>query len=245
MYTAKQATLYKQRVPEGQAYVFYIDIRSQGLDYEEFVQSAMTEQDVLYIRGKVARLYEENGKVVAWAADTLTGKPIEVEADLAVLAAAIMPAEGAVELAQRLRVATDEHGFFSEAHPKLRPVESLTAGVYLAGMAQAPKDIPETVAQGSAAAAKVLSLFSQRQLVAEATIAYVDEELCSGCGLCIPACPYQARTMHPWKHIAVVNEALCQGCGACVVACPNKACKLRNLTPSHVLAMMDAYLAEA
>ena len=245
MYTAKQATLYKQRVPEGQAYVFYIDIRSQGRDYEEFVQSAMTEQDVLYIRGKVARLYEENGKVVAWAADTLTGKPIEVEADLAVLAAAIMPAEGAVELAQRLRVATDEHGFFSEAHPKLRPVESLTAGVYLAGMAQAPKDIPETVAQGSAAAAKVLSLFSQRQLVAEATIAYVDEELCSGCGLCIPACPYQARTMHPWKHIAVVNEALCQGCGACVVACPNKACKLRNLTPSHVLAMMDAYLAEA
>ena len=244
MYTAKQATLYKQRVPDGQAYVFYIDIRSQGRDYEEFVQSAMTQQDVLYVRGKVARLYEQDGKVVAWAADTLTGKPIEVQADLAVLATAVMPAEGAVELAQKLRIATDEHGFFSEAHPKLRPVESLTAGIFLAGTAQAPKDIPETVAQASAAAAKVLSLFSQRELVAEPTIAYVDEELCSGCGLCIPACPYQAREMHPWKHKAVVHEALCQGCGACVVACPNKACKLRNLTPSHVLAMMDAYLAE-
>lgn len=244
MYTAKQAALYRQRVPDGQAYVFYIDIRSQGRDYEEFVQSAMTQHDVLYIRGKIARLYEEGGKVIAWGADTLTGKPIEVEADLAVLATAVMPADGAVELAQRLRIATDEHGFFSEAHPKLRPVESLTAGIYLAGTAQAPKDIPETVAQASAAAAKVLSLFSQRQLVAEPTIAYVDEELCSGCGLCIPACPYQAREMHPWKPKAVVNEALCQGCGACVVACPNKACKLRNLTPGHVLAMMDAYLAE-
>ncbi|GAB4506534.1 MAG: hypothetical protein Kow00123_06720 [Anaerolineales bacterium] len=244
MYTAKQAALYRQRVPDGQAYVFYIDIRSQGRDYEEFVQSAMTQHDVLYVRGKVARLYEEDGKVIAWGADTLTGKPVEVQADLAVLATAVMPAEGAVELAQKLRIATDEHGFFSEAHPKLRPVESLTAGIFLAGTAQAPKDIPETVAQASAAAAKVLSLFSQRELVAEPTIAYVDEELCSGCGLCIPACPYQARTMHPWKHKAIVNEALCQGCGACVVACPNKACKLRNLTPSHVLAMMDAYLAE-
>ena len=244
MYTAKQAAMFKQQVPDGQAYVFYIDIRSQGRDYEEFVQSAMTEHDVLYLRGKVARLYQEDGKVIAWAADTLTGKPIEVQADLAVLATAIMPAEGAVELAQRLRISTDEHGFFSEAHPKLRPVESLTAGIFLAGMAQAPKDIPETVAQASAAAAKVLSLFSQRQLVAEPTIATVDEELCSGCGLCIPACPYQARAMHDWKHKATVNEALCQGCGACIVACPNKACKLRNMTPTHVLAMMDAYLAE-
>ncbi len=242
MYTAKQATLYKQRVPDGQAYVFYIDIRSQGRDYEEFVQFAMTREDVLYIRGKVARLFEEDGKVVAWATDTLTGRAIEVQADLAVLATAIMPADGADELAQRLRISADEHGFFSEAHPKLRPVESLTAGIYLAGAAQAPKDIPETVVQASAAAAKVLSLFSQRELVAEPTIAFVDEELCSGCGLCIPACPYQAREMHSWKPIAIVNEALCQGCGACIVACPNKACKLRNLTPSHVLTMMDAYL---
>lgn len=242
MYTAKQATAYKRMVPDGQAYVFYIDIRSQGRDYEEFVQSAMTSEDVLYIRGKVARLFEEDGKVVAWAADTLTGKAIEVKADLAVLATAAVPAEGAIELAQRLRISTDEHGFFSEAHPKLRPVESLTAGIYLAGAAQAPKDIPETVAQASASAAKVLSLFSQRELVAEPTIAFVDEELCSGCGLCIPACPYQAREMHRWKPVAVVNEALCQGCGACIVACPNKACQLRNLTPSHVLAMMDAYL---
>jgi heterodisulfide reductase subunit A len=236
--------MFKRQIPDGQAYVFYIDIRSQGRDYEEFVQSTMTEHDVLYLRGKVARLYQEDGKVLAWAADTLTGTPIEVQADLAVLATAIMPAEGAVELAQRLRISTDEHGFFSEAHPKLRPVESLTAGIFLAGMAQAPKDIPETVAQASAAAAKVLSLFSQRQLVAEPTIATVDEELCSGCGLCIPACPYQARAMHDWKHKATVNEALCQGCGACIVACPNKACKLRNMTPTHVLAMMDAYLAE-
>ena len=129
------------------------------------------------------------------------------DADLVVLATATVPRAGAQELGQRLHVSTDEHGFFSEAHPKLRPVESLTAGVYLAGAAQFPKDIPETVAQASGAASKVLSLFSQRQMVQEPTIAYVDPELCSGCGLCIPACPYEARTMHDWQHIAVVNTA--------------------------------------
>jgi len=139
-------------------------------------------------------------------------------------------------------VSTDEHGFLSEAHPKLRPVESLTAGVFLAGAAQFPKDIPETLAQASGAAAKVLSLFSQRQMVQEPTIAYVDPDLCSGCGLCIPACPYDARSTHEWRHIAEVNTALCQGCAACTMVCPNKACQVRNLTNRQILSMMEAYL---
>jgi len=172
----------------------------------------------------------------------LAGLPVEVEADLVVLATAAVPRADARELSQRLRVNTDEHGFFNEAHPKLRPVESLTAGVFLAGAAQFPKDIPETVAQASGAASKVLGLFSQRQMVQEPTIAYVDPQICSGCGLCIPACPYEARTMHEWQHIAVVNTALCQGCGACTMVCPNKACQLRNLTHQQVLSMMEAYL---
>jgi heterodisulfide reductase subunit A len=242
MYVAKQATQYKQQVPDGQATVFYIDIRSQGKGYEEFVQRAMEDHDVLYLRGKASKVFQEDGHVTVWGVDTLTGLPLEVEADLVVLATATVPRADARELGQRLRVSTDEHGFFSEAHPKLRPVESLTAGVFLAGAAQFPKDIPETVAQASGAAAKVLRLFSQAQMVQEPTIAYVDPEICSGCGLCIPACPYEARTMHDWQHIAVVNTALCQGCGACTMVCPNKACQLRNMMPMQILSMMEAYL---
>jgi heterodisulfide reductase subunit A len=240
MYVAKQAIMYKRQVPEGQAYVFYIDIRSAGKGYEEFVQQAMEQYDVLYLRGKVSKLFPEDGRVVVWGADTLTGKPVDVAADLVVLATATVPSEGAKDLGQRLRVATDEHGFFSEAHPKLRPVESLTAGIYLAGAAQFPKDIPETIAQASGAAAKVLSLFSQREMVQEPIIAYVNEELCSGCGLCVGVCPYEAREMHPWRNLAIVNVALCQGCGACVVACPNKASAVRNFTTEQVLAMVEA-----
>jgi heterodisulfide reductase subunit A len=242
MYVAKQTIMYKQRVPEGQAYVFYIDIRSAGKGYEEFVQQAMEQHDVLYLRGKVSKVFQENGRVMVWGTDTLANKPLEVAADLVVLATATVPSEGAKDLGQRLRIATDEHGFFSEAHPKLRPVESLTAGIYLAGAAQFPKDIPETIAQASGAAAKVLSLFSQREMVQEPIIAYVDEELCSACGLCIEACPYEAREMHPWKDLATVNVALCQGCGACVVACPNKASAVRNFTTGQVLAMVEAAL---
>jgi heterodisulfide reductase subunit A len=257
MYVAKQAMLYKQQVPDGQATVFYIDIRTQGKGYEEFSQRAMEEHDVLYVRGKVSKVFQgesnsgtnpdstgtsgNNGRVTVWGVDTLTGLPIEVQADLVVLATATVPRADAQDLGQRLRVGTDEHGFFSEAHPKLRPVESLTAGVFLAGAAQFPKDIPETVAQASGAASKVLSLFAQRRMVQEPTIAYVDPELCSGCGLCIPACPYDARAMHDWQHIAVVNTALCQGCGACTMVCPNKACQVRNLTPQQILSMMEAY----
>jgi heterodisulfide reductase subunit A len=121
-------------------------------------------------------------------------------------------------------------------------VESLTAGVYVAGAAQFPKDIPETVAQASGAAAKVLRLFAQEEMVAEPTVATVDEALCAGCGMCVPSCPYDARELHPWKELATVNAALCQSCGACAVVCPNKATTVRNLTAEQVLAMVDAIL---
>jgi heterodisulfide reductase subunit A len=250
MYVAKQSMAYKQQVPDGQATVLYIDIRSQGKGYEEFVQQAMEDYDVLYVRGKASKVFQDssphgrnaNGHVTVWGVDTLTGLPIEVEADMVVLATATVPRADAQELGQQLRVGTDEHGFFSEAHPKLRPVESLTAGIFLAGAAQFPKDIPETIAQASGAAAKVLSLFSHREMVQEPTIAYVDTELCSGCGLCVPACPYEAREMHNWMHIAAVNTALCQGCGACNTVCPNGACQVRNLTNRQILSMVEAYV---
>jgi len=242
MYVAKQAISYKKRVPQGQAYVFYIDIRSAGKNHEEFVQRAMEEYNVLYLRGKVSKVFEEDGKVMVWGVDTLTGVPVEVAADLVVLASAAVPSTHARELAQRLRIPVDEHGFFTEAHPKLRPVESLTPGVFLAGAGQFPKDIPETISQASAAAAKVLQLFSQREMVQEPVIARVDEELCSGCGLCVAACPYEALAMHRRLPIAVVNQALCQGCSACVAVCPDKACSVHNYDTAQMLAMLEALL---
>jgi heterodisulfide reductase subunit A len=165
---------------------------------------------------------------------------VEVAADLVVLATAMVPSEGAADLAQRLRAATDADGFFGEAHPKLRPVESLTAGIYLAGAAQGPKDIPESVAQASGAAAKVLSLFSHGEMTQEPTVAFVVEELCSACGACVEVCPYDARSIHPVRNVALVNAALCQNCGACVVACPNKASQIFNWKPEQIMAMLDA-----
>ena len=239
MVVAKQAMVFKERVPSGQAYVFYIDIRSAGKGYDEYVQQAMEHHDILYLRGKVSKIFQEGSRVTVWGVDTLSGSPVEVSADLVVLATPMVPSCQAVELAQTLRAAVDQHGFFSEAHPKLRPVESLTAGVFLAGVAQGPKDIPETVSQASGAAAKVLQMFTQDGLTQEPAVACVIPQLCSACGACVEACPYDARTIHPLWHIATVNAALCQNCGACVVACPNKASQVHNWTLKQVLAMAD------
>ncbi len=242
MYVAKQVIAYRRAVPEGQAYVFYIDIRSQGRGYDEFVQEAMEEYDALYLRGKVSKISPQDGRMVVWGADTLVGRSVQVSADLVVLATAAVPSADSDELARRMRAATDESRFLSEAHPKLRPVESLTAGVYLAGACQFPKDIPETVSQASGAAAKVLRLFSQDEMSQEPTVAYLVEELCSGCGTCVEVCPYEARELHPVLAVATVNPALCQNCGACLVACPNKATRIHNWTPKQILAMADAVL---
>ncbi|MCK4471052.1 MAG: CoB--CoM heterodisulfide reductase iron-sulfur subunit A family protein, partial [Anaerolineae bacterium] len=170
MYVAKQAMMFKERVPEGQAYVFYIDIRSAGKGYDEYVQQAMEDHDILYLRGKVSKVFRDGDRVIVWGADTLSGMPVEVAADLVVLATPMTPSRQAFELARTLRVGIDQNGFFSEAHPKLRPVESLTAGVFLAGAAQGPKDIPEAVSQASGAAAKVLKMFSQDEMTQEPTV---------------------------------------------------------------------------
>lgn len=242
MYVAKQAMMYRQRVPEGEAYVFYIDIRSAGRGYDEFVQQAMERYDVLYLRGKVSKIFRRGDKVVVWGADTLVGRPVEIEADLVVLATPMLPSREATSLAQILRIQTNEYGFYNEAHPKLRPVESLTAGIYLAGAGQGPKDIPEAVAQAGGAAAKVLQLFAQEAMVQEPTVAYVIEDLCAACGVCVSVCPYGAREIHPVRRVATVNAALCQTCGACVVACPNKASRIHNWEPEQVLAMADVLM---
>lgn len=242
MYTAKHALLYKHAVHDGQAYVFYIDIRSGGKGYEEFVQRAIEDEKILYLRGKVSRIFQDSGddgKLIVWGVDTLTGKKIEIAADMVVLAMAAVPNVGVKELAKKLKISTDAHGFITEAHPKLRPVETLTAGIFLTGCAQAPKDIPETVAQASGAAARAITILSKPELEMDPLIAAVDEEICTGCGVCVEVCAYKARELNEITKIAEVNEALCVGCGACISACPSNASIHKNFTKKQILRMVE------
>ena len=239
MYLAKQALLYKHAVPDGMAYNFYIDIRSNGKGYEEFVQRVREQRDLIYLRGKVSKIFQRGDKVVVWGADTLTGQKIEIEADLVVLSNAMVPSEGAKELAQKLRIPQDEYGWFNGAHLKLRPLETVTAGIFIAGAAQFPKDITDTVSQASGAAAKVLSMFGKPKLTKEPLVANVDTEICAGCGICKEQCAYGAITIDPKKKVSVVNEALCEGCGACAAVCPSGAMQLRNLNSKQVIRMVE------
>ena len=163
MYTAKHARLYKHKVHDGQAYIFYMDIRSSGKGYEEFIQQEMEEEGILYLRGRVARMYRDGDKVVVWGVDTLTGKKIEVSADMVVLATALTPQKEAKELARKLGISADDYGFITEAHRKLRPVETDVEGIFVAGCAQGPKDIADAVAHANAAASKVQCLFAQHR----------------------------------------------------------------------------------
>ncbi|HMA62273.1 MAG TPA: CoB--CoM heterodisulfide reductase iron-sulfur subunit A family protein, partial [bacterium] len=238
MYSTKHAKLYKHKVPEGQPYNFYIDIRSGGKQYEEFVQNSQEEEELIFIRGKVARIYQDNDKMIIRGTDTLSGESIELEADMVVLAMGIQPTQGTDDLAQKLKLNTDENGFMVEAHPKLRPVESIQAGFFLAGTTQGPKDIPETVSQASGAAAKALALLSSDEIFHSPIIATVDTELCSGCGICVATCPYDARERNEAEGIVEVNEILCEGCGACISACPSNASQQKNLTDLQISDMI-------
>ncbi len=258
MYTAKHAMLYKHKVHDGEASVFYMDIRAAGKGYEEFVRRAVEEDHVRYIRGRVARVYERNGQLIVKGVDTLLGaRPVEIEADMVVLATAGVARKEAESLAQTMHVSYDEHHFFAEAHPKLRPVETNTAGIFLAGACQAPKDIPETVAAASGAAAKVVTLLSKDELVREPVVAVVNRmapplySTCVGCFMCQTACPYQAiereeikdrRTGAVLKTVAKINPGLCQGCGTCVSFCRSKSIDLQGYTGEEMYTEVMALL---
>lgn len=239
MYALKHAYLARHKT-KARIYEFYIDIRSAGKAYEEFYKRVQ-EEGVYLIRGKgVEVLPGEDGKLLVLAEDTLLGRPIEVPVDMVVLATGAQPSAGAKELAQMLNVSLSPDGFFAEAHPKLRPVETATAGVLLAGCCQSPKDIPDTVAQAGAAAAQALRLLSKGMVEIEPTVATVVEARCSGCGECVLVCPYNAIEVREGK--AHVNAALCQGCGTCVAACEAKALVALHFTDDELVAQVDAIL---
>ncbi len=247
MYTAKQAILTRDHIPDSRSYVFYMDIRAPGKLYDEFTRRAVEEYGVEYVRGRVSAIQptpRPDGTMgyIVRAADTLQGKPVEIDADLVVLAVGAEGSKNAGRLAEKLRISYDHYGFFMERHPKLGPVETNTAGVYLAGACQGPKDIPSSVAQGSAAAAKVLSLFSKPKLENDPQVALVDARRCVGCGKCINVCPYQAikESQVRGETKAEVVEAVCQGCGLCTATCPQGAIQVAHFTDNQILAEVNA-----
>ncbi|MDO4540447.1 MAG: CoB--CoM heterodisulfide reductase iron-sulfur subunit A family protein, partial [Syntrophomonadaceae bacterium] len=249
MYTAKHAYQVKTKIEDSEAYVFYMDVRTAGKNYEEFYQRSL-DAGATYIRGRVSKIYQDGDHLVLRSEDTLMGMQLEVEADMVVLATAMVPSAGADELAKAVGFSTDKDGFYQEAHPKLQPVETFTAGVYLAGACQGPKDIPDTVAQAGAAASKVLGLLSKAELATEAMTSIVEPGKCSGCGFCVPVCPYKAIGLEEIterghhgplnRKVAVVNSTLCQGCGACIPACRTAALNLKGFTDDQLAAEVDA-----
>ena len=243
MYIAKQTILTKDHIPDSQSYVFYMDIRAPGKGYDEFTRRAQEEYGAKYIRGRVSRIYPKGKKMIVKGADTLLGTTVEIEADLVVLATAVTATPDARMLAEKLHISYDQNGFYVESHPKLRPVETNTSGVFLAGACQGPKDIPASVGQGSAAAAKVLSIFSKDTLESDPQIARVNTNVCVGCRKCIGTCPFGAieeQQLRDGRIVANVIETVCAGCGICNSTCPCGAIQLQHFTDNQLLAEVNA-----
>ena len=251
MYTAKHAMLVREKYPDTEVYVFYIDVRTPGKNFDEFYRRAVEQYGVHYIKGQVGKVVPEGGKLKVQASDLLAGEQLHIDADMVILATAIEPDKSARSIATMLTASMDTNDFFTEAHPKLRPVESPTAGIFLSGVCQGPKDIPETVSQASACAAKVIGVLAKDKLTCNPCVAHSDEMLCNGCSSCEKVCPYGAITYSEkefrgpnrttlLRRVASVNEAVCQGCGACTVACPSGAMDLKGFSNKQIMAEVDA-----
>jgi heterodisulfide reductase subunit A len=242
----KYAHLIKEKL-NAEVYDYYIDMRCFGKGYEEFYQR-LSEEGVKFVRGKVGEVTdqilsdEEKGKLVVVAEDTLLGVVTRVPVDMVILCVALEPQADAGDVARMFNISRSADGFFLEKHPKLDPVATTTDGVFVVGCAQSPKDIPDTVAQASAAAARALALISRGEIEIEAATAVIDERICSGCQLCIAVCPYSAISFDEEKEICRVNEALCKGCGACVSGCPGDAIALSHFTNEQIVAQMEGML---
>jgi heterodisulfide reductase subunit A len=248
MYSMKFAHLIKEHLPESEVYEFYIDIRSFGKGYEEFY-NRMLNEGIVFIRGRpaevtdVAETSEEEGKLIIQFEDTLVGRQRRQPVDMVILSCGLEPQPDAMEVARMFTISRSADGFFLEKHPKLDPVATATDGIFVAGCCQGPKDIPDTVAQASAAAARVLAMISKGNIEIEAATAVVDEKVCSGCQLCLKVCPFNAISFDEEKKVARVNDALCKGCGTCTATCPSGAINLRHFSDRQIVAQMEGILA--
>jgi len=247
MYALKQANYIKEELPNTDVYQLYIDMRSFGDGYEEFYER-LSNKGVNFIRGKVAQVTdqaisdEEKEKLIVVTEDTLLGRMLRIPVDMVILCNALEPQADAGGVASRFTVNQKATGFFLERHPKLDPVATPTEGVFVAGCCQSPKDIPDTVAQASAAAARILAMISKGKITLEAAVSAIDEEKCSGCKICLNLCPFNAISFDEEKEICQINEALCKGCGVCAGACPSAAITARQFTNEEIVAQVEGVL---
>jgi len=248
MQSLKFAHLVKERAgPKTEVYNFYIDMRTAFKDYDEFYQKVLGE-GVHFVRGRVAevtdaaRLPGEEGKIIIQAEDTLIGKQRRIPVDMVILSAGLEPRADSKEVGHKFGISCSTQGFFTEKHPKLDPVATMTEGIFIAGCAQGPKDIPASVSQGAAASARVLGRIQQKELALEPVRASVIEENCSGCRICNTMCPFNAILFHEDRMVTEINPALCQGCGTCVAACPSNAITGTQFSNEQVLAQLEGLL---
>ncbi len=251
MYTAKHAMLIRDKYPDTNVTVFYIDVRTPGKNFDEFYRRAVEQYHVNYVKGQVGKVTpKSDGTLDVQGVDLLDNKQIVINADMVVLAAAIEPNPDIRKIATMLTASIDTNNFLTEAHAKLRPVESPTAGIFLSGVTQGPKDIPETVSQAGAAAVKVIGLLAKDKLLTNPCTAKCDPMMCNGCSTCANVCPYGAISyedqlvrgpgVNETRRVAVVNTALCQGCGACSASCPSGAMDLQGFSNRQLISEVDA-----
>ena len=247
MYALKFSHLLREKIPNVEIYQLYIDLRCFGKGYEEFY-NRLQEERVNFIRGRAAEVTditeapEEAGKLVVVCEDTLISRQRRIPVDMVVLSTALEAQADVNEVAKQFSISRSRDGFFLEKHPKLDPIATTTDGVFIAGCCQGPKDIPDTVAQASAAAARTLAMVSKGSVEIEAAISVVDDKLCSGCKTCISLCPYNAISFDESKKVSVINEALCKGCGTCGAACPSGAITSRHFTTEQIMAQLEGVL---
>jgi len=237
MYAIKQAHLVKEKIPGAHVTVLYTDLRAFGKGFEEFYDRVRSE-GVIFRRASGSEIYRKGEGLAVRTEDTFLGRTIELEADLVVLSAGVEPGKGTEAVAKLLKLSRSPDGFLMEAHPKLRPVETATDGVYIAGCCQSPKDIPDTVAQAKAAAASAIIPMAVGKVIVEPIVAQVDENVCGGCRICESLCEYKALIFDQEKNIMTVNTALCKGCGSCGGACPTGAITIQHYTDAQIFAQL-------
>jgi len=247
MHSLKFAHIIREKIPDATIYDLYIDLRCFGKGYEEFY-NRLQEEGVNFIRGRAGEVTdivetpEEQGKLIVVCEDTLICRQRRLPVDMVILSVALEPRADAAETAKLFSISRSRDGFFLEKHPKLDPVATTTEGVLIAGCCQGPKDIPDTVAQASAAAARAMAIIAKGSVEIEPTTAFVDEKLCSGCKTCVSICPHNAISFDEGKRVSVINEAMCKGCGTCAATCPSGAITARHFTTEQIMSELEGVL---